>query len=109
MADSGQARAGLPEQTAAAPAGMEAQSLAEFGYTFDHETTLQIYGLLSSGSTRAIEQLCQSFVPASFGPLLCPMLAQTLPSLALTEPQAGDRLHVTLQFGWPPLLVEYVK
>ncbi len=107
MADSGHSGLAAPSASVATAAGSRAEAGIE--YTFDHATTVQIYNMIASGSTSGLNSLCQTVIPAPVGGTLCPMLASALPGMLLTPPQEGDRLHVAVQWGWPPLHVEYVK
>ncbi|MER6076451.1 hypothetical protein ABT187_48760 [Streptomyces sp. NPDC001817] len=99
------------EPAAAAPhsAVTEVTQPEAVGYTFDHDTTVQIYQMAVEGSQDAVTALCEAIVPDPVGSVVCPALASGVSKLiGLGAPGADDRLYVGVQFGWPPILIHYV-
>lgn len=79
-------------------------------YTFSAESTQQLYKVVTTGANSAISALCNAVVPAPLSATVCPFVVNNLNSIeALGAPAAGQRLRISVQFGWPPIMLEYVK
>ena len=103
------AMAATPTATTTPATATTSTTTAPIGYTFDHNTTVSIYNLAITGASDAAVDLCNAVIPAPLGEEICPALGSLISNVApLGAPGPTDKLYIGLQFGWPPVLIQYV-